>query len=106
MFCNNAGHARVVILEIHMIGKSHVIYILCHITVPHIDDDFGENGDMAYSTDYGDQDFHYYISYITFITFHYYIRYSYYILICILFYINISTFFLWIKRESKYCTLK
>ena len=50
-----------VILEIHKIGKSHVIYILCHITVPHIDDDFGENGDMAYSADNGDQDF---LSYI------------------------------------------
>ena len=74
-----------VILEIHMIGKSHVIYILCHITVPYIDDDFGENGDMAYSADNGDQDFLSYISYIyyiyylsfityiTFITFHYYI---------------------------------
>ena len=78
-----------------MIGKSHVIYILCHITVPYIDDDFGENGDMAYSADNGDQDFLsyilyiyyiYYLSfiyYITYITFHYYIRYSYYILICI-----------------------
>ena len=44
-----------------MIGKSHVIYILCHITVPYIDDDFGENGDMAYSVDNGDQDF---LSYI------------------------------------------
>src|SRR5438552_3926452 len=69
-------YQRVVILEIHMIGKSHVIYIMCHITVPYIDDDFGENGDMAYSADNGDQDFLSYISYIYYI---YYLSFIYYI---------------------------